>query len=253
MAWHPATVTQRVLLVAGLLLLAICGLAQLDSILSSRFALEKFEALHSASTPIPESDKTQVEESPQEEVPVPTAVLPELNFRLWDVHRVQAYKESLAIQSPAPLGTLRISKIGLEAPLLDGTDALTLNHAVGRIAGTARPGESGNIGVAGHRDGFFRGLKNIKTGDAIELRTLDGTDTYVVDEIRIVAPDDVSVLQPRQVPSLTLVTCYPFYFIGKAPQRFIVMASLFGETKSGAESSQTSPAISNLHVEKEKQ
>jgi len=88
---------------------------------------------------------------------------------------------------------LQIPKIHLIVPLLDGTDDLTLNHAVGRIAGTARPGKEANIGIAGHRDGFFRGLKDVKLGDSIELRTVKGTDKYVVDQIRIVKPDNMSV------------------------------------------------------------
>ena len=106
------------------------------------------------------------------------------------------------------------------------TDDLSLNRAVGHIAGTALPGDSGNVGIAGHRDGFFRGLKDIVTGDTIEITTQAKTDTYVIDQITIVNPSDVSVLAPRSQPSVTLVTCYPFYFVGSAPQRYIVQASL---------------------------
>jgi sortase A len=123
---------------------------------------------------------------------------------------------------------LRISKIGLEAPLLDGTDALTLNHGLGRISGTARPGEPGNLGIAGHRDSFFRRLKDLGSGDTVDLTTGSGVDHYVVDQIEIVRPNDVHVLEPRPVPSLTLVTCYPFYFIGSAPLRYVVHASRTG-------------------------
>ena len=110
--------------------------------------------------------------------------------------------------------------------MLEGTDDVTLNRGVGRIAGTSRVGESGNLGIAGHRDGFFRGLKDIAVGDKIELATANGTDTYVVDKIQIVNPNDVTVLRPTLESSLTLVTCYPFYFIGGAPQRYIVHASM---------------------------
>jgi len=125
-----------------------------------------------------------------------------------------------------PLAVLRIPKLHLAVPVLDGTDALTLNHAVGRITGTAWPGEPGNIGIAGHRDSFFRGLKDVKVGDAIELEMAGKTDTYIVDQIQIVTPHAVNVLLPRSAPSVTLVTCYPFYFVGSAPRRFIVHASL---------------------------
>lgn len=103
------------------------------------------------------------------------------------------------------------------APLLEGADAFTVNRGVGRIAGTARPGEEGNIGIAGHRDSFFRGLKDVKAGDSIVLKTTAGIDTYMVDQLQIVSLRDVHVVQAEATPSLTLVTCYPFYFVGNAP------------------------------------
>ncbi|MFZ0283603.1 MAG: class D sortase [Terriglobales bacterium] len=135
--------------------------------------------------------------------------------------------------SAAPLGVLRIPKIRLEVAVLEGTDDLTLNRGVGRIEGSAKLGENGNI--AGHRDGFFRGLKDIKVGDRIELEGRERTETYVVDQIKVVDPSNVGVLQPRSKPSLTLVTCFPFHFIGSAPERYIVHASL---TDSGTTEAQ---------------
>jgi sortase A len=124
-----------------------------------------------------------------------------------------------------------LAKFNLRVPVFEGTDELALNRGVGWIAGTARPGQNGNIGIAGHRDGFFRRLKNIGTGDAIELSTDKSRGVYTVDQIEIVNPDNVGVLRPRGVPSLTLTTCYPFYFIGDAPQRFIVHAVLKQQTE----------------------
>jgi sortase A len=144
--------------------------------------------------------------------------------RLWSTKRIRAYEESARANARAPLAVLRIPKIRLEVAVLDGTDDLTLNRAVGRIDGTARPGEPGNIGIAGHRDGFFRGLKDLARGDPVEFVTLSGVDSYVVDDIRIVDPTEVRVLEPTAVPALTLVTCYPFYHVGAAPKRFIVRA-----------------------------
>jgi len=133
--------------------------------------------------------------------------------------------------------------------LLDGTGALTLNHAVGRIAGTAWPGESGNIGIAGHRDSFFRGLRDVRVGDAIELETPTATNIYIVDQTQIVTPDAVDVLLPRSTPSLTLVTCYPFYFVGSAPQRFIVSASLTQQIESDARRPGTpAPSITTMQL-----
>ncbi len=151
---------------------------------------------------------------------------------LWSPERVKAYQESLQRDLGAPLAVLSIPKIGLSVPVLEGTDDLTLNRAVGLIAGTARPGENGNVGIAGHRDGFFRGLKDVGAGDTIEMRTLAGRDLYVVESVRIVSPDDVQVLDPTESPVLTLVTCYPFYFVGSAPQRWIVRAVRPGAASS---------------------
>jgi len=143
---------------------------------------------------------------------------------LWSPQRVSAYRNALAGPAAAPTAVLRIPKIRLEVPVLPGTDDRTLDRAVGHIEGTAQPGADGNLGIAGHRDGFFRGLKDIALGDAIELDTLQGKDVYHVERIWIVDPDDVSVLDPTPDRVLTLVTCYPFYYVGSAPRRFIVRA-----------------------------
>src|SRR6202167_4307772 len=184
---------ERILLVSGLTLLAIYGAARLESLFRSRAALHQFAAMAPLSSEAGDGIAEDADPSG-------------IDFSQWDEHRVHAYKESLNRKSGAPLGVLDIPKIGLEVPVLDGTDALTLNHAVGRISGTARPGEPGNIGIAGHRDGFFRGLKDIGIGDTIDLKAPQGTTTYAVDDVNIVSPNDVSVLGPRPAPSLTLIT-----------------------------------------------
>jgi sortase A len=235
---------ERILLVSGLALAGIYGAARIESILASRAALKKFAALEK-STSVPTADGAQTTLPADDASSSDHLNLPKIDFSLWGEHRLQAYQRSAGNQSGTPLAVLRIPKINLEAPLFDGTDDITLNHAVGRIAGTARPGESGNIGIAGHRDGFFRGLKDVVVGDAIELKTLEGTDTYVVDQIQIVKPNQVDVLRPRPVPSVTLVTCYPFYFLGSAPHRYIVTASLSRETKGEAENFNPPSAASN--------
>jgi sortase A len=144
--------------------------------------------------------------------------------RLWSPERVRAWRESLSADATAPLAVLRIPRLELEVPVLSGTADWTLNRAVGHIDGTARPGAAGNSGIAGHRDGFFRGLKDVQPGDVVEIETLAGVSPYRVDRIWIVGPDDVSVLDPTPTGAVTLVTCYPFYFVGSAPQRFIVRA-----------------------------
>ena len=143
---------------------------------------------------------------------------------LWSPQRVSASPRAVREPAPTPAAVLRIPKIGLEVPVLPGTDERTLDRAVGHIEGTAQPGTDGNLAIAGHRDGFFRGLRDIAPGDLIELDTMQGKDTYRVERTWVVNPEDVSVLNPTSARVLTLVTCYPFYFVGEAPYRFIVRA-----------------------------
>ena len=129
-----------------------------------------------------------------------------------------------SIIAQTSLAVLRIPRIGLEVPVLEGTDESTLKRAVGHIEDTAIPGAAGNSGIAGHRTSFFRGLKDIRPGDVIELETPAGVERYRVERTWIVDPEDVSVLEPTPSPSVTLVTCYPFNYVGSAPRRFIVRA-----------------------------
>jgi len=147
------------------------------------------------------------------------------NQELWADKRIREYEESLRVEAAPPQAVLSIAKLDLEVPVYDGADDFNLNRGVGRIRGTARVGGPGNLGIAGHRDGFFRGLKDIAVGDGIDLLTANGTETYTVSSIAIVDPSDVSVLVPTEEKSLTLVTCYPFYYVGHAPQRYIVKAT----------------------------
>jgi sortase A len=153
------------------------------------------------------------------------ATADQADLRDWHPNRVRAWRDALKQLAPPPLATLRIPRLGLRVNVLEGTDDWTLNRAVGHIADTAIPGSTGNVGMAGHRDGFFRGLKDIAVGDLIEVTTAERVDKYRVQKIWIVVPSDVWVLDPTDSPSLTLVTCYPFYFIGSAPKRFIVRAA----------------------------
>ena len=143
---------------------------------------------------------------------------------LWAPKRVSAWQKAILEPTSHPLAVLRIPKLRLEVAVLPGTDDRTLDRAVGHIEGTAQPGTDGNLGIAGHRDGFFRGLKDIVPGDVIELDTMQGKDVFQVERTWIVDPEEVSVLDPTPTRTLTLVTCYPFYFVGSAPQRFIVRA-----------------------------
>ena len=122
------------------------------------------------------------------------------------------------------IGRIEIPRLGINVMVREGAGAETLRTAIGHIPETALPGAAGNVGIAGHRDTFFRPLRNIKRDDRITLETQRGTYQYAVESVQIVQPQDVSVLAPTKKPTLTLVTCYPFYYVGSAPKRFIVHA-----------------------------
>ena len=133
--------------------------------------------------------------------------------------------------SPAPqnerslVGRIEIPRIGLRAVILEGVAQRTLALALGHIPGTAMPGATGNVGIAGHRDTFFRGLSGVQTGDKIVVTTLNTLYEYSVKSFEVVEPRETRVLDDSSEPTLTLVTCYPFHYIGPAPKRFIVHAS----------------------------
>lgn len=135
-----------------------------------------------------------------------------------------AHKPASAPAEGDILGRITIPRLGLSAVILEGTISRTLRLGVGHIRGTAIPGKPGNAAIAGHRDIFFRSLSEIRADDEIQLETEDGSIRYLVDWARVVAPENISVLDSTSESALTLVTCYPFYFIGAAPKRFVVRA-----------------------------
>ena len=147
-------------------------------------------------------------------------------------HKFEPLPGEKAPLPAALLGRLRIPRLQVAAMVREGADSGTLSRAVGHIPGTALPGKAGNVALAGHRDTFFRALRNIRKSDAIEFETEKGTFRYVVESTRIVGPRDVGVLAAAGRQSLTLVTCYPFYYVGSAPKRFIVRAVQERETVS---------------------
>lgn len=133
-------------------------------------------------------------------------------------------KADTGSSDPSLVGRIRISRIGVNGTIREGADDDTLRIAVGHIEGTPMPGETGNVGLAAHRDSFFRPLEKIQKDDVVEVTTAKGTFHYRVVGTEIVLPTDVQVLDPTPKPSVTLVTCYPFVNLGPAPQRFIVHA-----------------------------
>jgi sortase A len=126
---------------------------------------------------------------------------------------------------PLVLGRIEIPRLGVSAIVREGDDETTLALAVGHIPGTARPGERGNVALAGHRDSFFGALRNIRVDDTIRLSTADHRYEYRVDSTEVVLPGETRVLDQTGDAVLTLVTCYPFGFLGHAPSRFVVHAS----------------------------
>jgi sortase A len=205
---------ERVLLFFGILLVSVYVSNRVYSAIYSQASVQSFWAHQTSPATLAEVQSKQSSGTP--------------DFRLWSEKRIESYRASLAANVSPPLGVLEISALQLRVPILEGTDDLTLDRAVGHIPGTGPLGGDGNTGIAGHRDGFFRVLKDIRVGQTIDVYTQRGRSRYVVDEMQIVSPDDVSVLAPRAKPTLTLVTCYPFYFVGSAPKRYIVHATVTG-------------------------
>jgi sortase A len=154
------------------------------------------------------------------------------NYEAWSAGRVRAYKSSLQAVTGPLLGKLSIPAVQLEVPLYGDTSELHLNRGVGLIERTATPGTGGNIGIAGHRDGFFRVLKNVRAGEEIEIRTSFALYRYRISELHVVDASDARLLSPTGEPSVTLVTCFPFYFVGNAPQRFVVRGVLISTQES---------------------
>jgi sortase A len=160
--------------------------------------------------------QAQVQEQLQQETPP--------DHREWSPVRVAKYQASLEKPVRA-IGRLEIPDVDLEVMVLEGDDDDTLDRAVGHVPGTAsKPGKSGNLAIAGHRDGYFRGLRHLEEGDELSLTTLEGVARYRVEKITIVDPKRTDVLAHTADPTLTLVTCYPFFHVGDAPWRYIVRA-----------------------------
>lgn len=142
----------------------------------------------------------------------------EPDTELWSDSRIESYQPADAI------GVIRIADTNMVAPIVAGTSELDLDAGVGWLKASSGLDGDGNIVLAAHRDGFFRTLKDIPEGTVIEIITPEIHDRYVVTATQIVQPEEIWVLQPTDFATLTLVTCYPFYFVGSAPQRFVVNA-----------------------------
>jgi sortase A len=172
--------------------------------------------------PISNSGSAHIEDAP---VSISLDVT-EPDQSLWSPGRIASYAASLTQQTSEVVGVFEIPRLGLEVPLYESVSELHMDRGIARIEGTSVPGEKGNMGIAGHRDGYFRVLKDIDFGDEIVLTSAEGPQTFLVQQLMIVDPSAVEVLDPTDETTITLVTCYPFYFVGHAPERFIVRAVL---------------------------
>ncbi len=185
---------QRALLVCGVLLLAYCGFVLVDArIFQERESRDLDRLLRDRRT--------------TSEGVVPTSA-----------------KTALAAATDGLVGRIEIPRLLLSVVVVEGIGRSALRRAAGHIPGTALPGQAGNVGVAGHRDTFFRGLKDLRLKDEIRFSTLQGDFKYEVESLKVVGPDNVRVLAASGENALTLVTCYPFFYIGAAPKRFVVRA-----------------------------
>lgn len=220
---------ERSLFLIGIVCLGIWVYAFVDARLTQRREEQHLEealrqkSLHTTSTPAPSSPKAQQGSTPAAE----TDALG--SFQKQD----EAFAPEAALEEGALIGRIEIPSVGVSAIVLHGIGSKTLRRGVGHIPGTPLPQHGGNFGLAGHRDSFFRALKDIRQNDTIELTTLDGTFEYKVEWTKIVAPEDTYVLADKGSPALTLVTCYPFYYVGSAPKRFIVRAHRLEGTEVG--------------------
>jgi sortase A len=178
--------TQRLLFVAGLAILGYCGAAWINSRLRQAEGNRELDRVLTRKTPIP----------------APEIVIPDGGL----------------------IGMVEIPKLHLSAVVFQGSDSSVLDHGVGHVDSTALPGQPGNVVLAAHRDTLFRPLRNIRIGDLVTVTTESGPRNYRVSSTEVVKPTEISVLNPTAKPTLTLITCYPFYYVGHAPKRFIVRA-----------------------------
>jgi sortase A len=161
-----------------------------------------------------------------------------INARLYQKEAARQFEQHVYVNVPdepsvseakppadgASLARFEIPRLNMDTVVIEGDTDADLRRAIGHIPGTALPGSAGNVGIAGHRDTFFRPLRNVRAGDVISLQTKGATYRYKVESTEVVMPDRSDVLNPTPEPHLTLVTCFPFYYVGSAPKRFIVRA-----------------------------
>jgi sortase A len=143
------------------------------------------------------------------------------------------------VQESGPMGRVELPRLGARTIVAEGADDRTLRRGLGHLPGTAFPGEPGNVVIAGHRDSFFGYLEDLRSGDRVRVITPDGTFEYTVESKTVIRPEQTEVLDATRVPTLTLITCYPFHYLGPAPQRYVVRARQVVKAEVASSSPQT--------------
>ena len=214
---------ERLLLVVGLVCLGTVAYAYFDARLTAR---EEGRRLDEAIR-----ERSEQRQHGRTTGQAPAGARPAAETDSFSGLSAPAQPAPVKLEEGELVGRLEIPRLGLSTIVLEGVEARTLRRGAGHIPGTV-----GNVGIAGHRDSFFRSLKDISKNDIVTLTTPEGTYRYQVEWTRIVEPEDTEVLADGGTPELTLVTCYPFYYVGSAPQRFIVRAQRIGDDSAAASS-----------------
>jgi sortase A len=222
--------------ILGIALLGTYAAARVSFDAARAAGVEAFREISAARSSGPAKPRAQAQA-------VSTTV--DIDQSLWSQQRIRSFAQSQAYPETVQ-GLLRIPALELEVPIYDGTTDRNLDRGAAVVEGTAplsSIGDPGNVGIAAHRDGFFRKLKDVVIDDELQIDAGGRTLVYEVVELSIVEPDEVGVLAPTERPSVTLVTCFPFYFVGTAPQRYIVRAQLKGSVRASLRHSQTYPEL----------
>ncbi len=223
MSNHPPGNTSEIALwVLGVVLLVLYFGARIDGEIGREQAITAFVQ---ARTPIiPDPDDSASDPGPRQE-DKPATDVSQASPPPQTVPGPESDEAPLPSGSDTlPIALLRISRVGLEVPVFADTSERNLNRGAGWVKGTAAPDDGGNMAIAAHRDGYFRVLKDVAVGDVLEIESISRQQAYRVVKLSIVEPEDISPLYATDTAAVTLVTCYPFYFVGHAPQRYIVRA-----------------------------
>ena len=227
----------------------ILGIVLLASYAAVRASFESARAAGVEQFVASAAESARAPQAPADQNQTPFARF-EVDQSLWSEERMSAFADSSAAPDDVK-AVLKVPALNLEVPVFSGTTDANLNRGAGHIEGTAALiGPTGNIGIAAHRDGFFRKLKDVAIDDDIHLVLERRSLRYRVVELAVVSPHEIDVLASTDVPSVTLVTCYPFYFIGAAPQRYIVRAELYDapDHRPGAAVEEASGLTENLEA-----